>query len=209
MKRTPETTESDHSVRTPEASNCGAGGLPARSELVLPASRDKLPNELPAISPTLIEAFFGGVKERFLLRQQAQTVHTRLELFESLLRQQNRISELQLRRTEIQQQLRQSAELEALKLEVAQHELRVRVARSRRTIAELKRPPACFTTPLPIVTSSPSPAQILQGTIERLKTEKVFALARAKTEEERMWLENLIDERIRDLEQQRLELDWK
>src|SRR5581483_1475991 len=95
MKRTPETTESDHSVRTPEASNCGAGGLPARSELVLPASRDKLPNELPAISPTLIEAFFGGVKERFLLRQQAQTVHTRLELFESLLRQQNRISELQ------------------------------------------------------------------------------------------------------------------
>ena len=64
--------------------------LPTTAPLT-PEVLRRLVTELPAASPGLLEVYFAGMKQRFLLRQEAKNAHAQLNVIEGLLGHKNRI----------------------------------------------------------------------------------------------------------------------
>lgn len=199
--------------------------VPNKGEIVLPSSWDErtITDRLHLYSkePAILTHYIFAIKERFIVGQNQRTVERRTEFLKSVFEQANILKnlrgvghdiakmdaqheidmlEIELRRLDLTALQSRHGTVSNLKQQDEELDIQLRIAQKKQQMDQLGRP-------APAATQQQSKDEIraqrkaeLEREIERLKTDKVIAVGRASSDEERKRLENMYDDRIAELQ---------
>lgn len=199
--------------------------VPNKGEVVIPSAWDELSitSQLHLYSkePALLSHYVFAVKERFIIGQNDRTIRRRTEFLKSVLQQATVFKELQgvsyemsrmkfqheidtldldLQKMDLLARRDNHGKITGLKQQDEELDVQLRIEQKRRQMEELTRQAApAPKSPSKDETRAQRKAEI-ERDIERLKTDKVLAVGRAKSADDRQRQENMYDDRIAELE---------
>jgi hypothetical protein len=174
----------------------------------------------PAVLSHLVES----IKTRMVVNQDLKTAQRRLELMRSVIELftlgkdlqailydinlaekdfEIRKIETEIRHDDAESRLASERRLRELRAQRDELQIKKEITQLEQDIKTVEHPPGQDTK------SSKDDErrrrrEEIELNIERLKTEKASVMASAKSEEDRRWKENMLDDRLRELEEQRL-----
>lgn len=198
--------------------------VPNKGHVTVPSSWDEraITSQLHLYSkePTLLSHYVFAIKERFIVGQNERTIQKRAQFLRAVFAQVNIIKDLkglghemekmdaehaldmlgmELRRMDLTAQQSHHPTITGLKQEDEELDVKLRIAQKRRQMDDLKRQAAAPQPQSKDEVRAQRKAEI-ERDIDRLKTDKVLAMGRARSDDERDRLENMYDDRIAELE---------